>query len=213
MSENEAVALPFEQRVWDELSRIDVSDHADQLPKTQKRPAVSYLAWHKAWAILKRRFPASTYSHRPDIIHGDGTMEVEVDVIISYNGTETMFTNARLGVMDNWFGPIANPNAREINDARQRALVKALAFAGLGLNLWSDSAIPVGKIEDPISPDQYDHLMELIKTSESDLPRFLKWCDVDDLAEMPFSRYSSAVGLLEAKIRRMVTNLDKGDES
>jgi hypothetical protein len=206
----EETKVPFEQQVWDKLSRIDVSEHSDRLPKTGKRPEITYLAWHRAWMLVKRAFPATTYSHRPDLIHQDGTVEVEVDVIISYNGTETMFTNARLAVMDNWFNPINNPTARQINDSRQRALVKALAFAGLGLNLWGDDVVPVGVLNDPITDDQLALLEELVEKSESDREKFLKWCEVERLEDLPFERFRSARGLLEAKIRRL--SKEKDDE-
>jgi hypothetical protein len=205
MNKTELASLPFEQRVWETLSRLDVTDHCDQLPKTKKRPAVSYLSWHKAWMLVKRNFPASTYTHKPDVFHGDGTVEVEVDVYIAetIGGSEQMFTNARLAVMNNWFDAIQNPNAREINDSRQRALVKALAFAGLGLNLWGEDIIPVGKLDDPINEKQYEALKGLIEVTETNEEKFLEWCDVDDLADLPFERFSSAHNLLQAKHRRM----------
>lgn len=200
----EQVAVPFEQHVWDVLSRVDVADHIDKLPKTGKRPAVSYLPWHKAWMLTIRKFPASTYSHAPDIIHSDGTMEVEVNVNISFNGAEHRFINARLAVMDNYFNAIPNPNARSINDSRQRCLVKALAFAGLGLNLWADgSIIPVGKLSDPITAKQYDELKALIEQTDTDEVKFLEWCEVDALEELPFERFGSAYNLLRAKAARM----------
>ena len=192
----------FSEEVWDVLSRIDITEHIDTIPATGKRPQISYLSWSRAWTLLKRNFPGSTYAHRQDIIHPDSTVEVEVDVVIS-NGTEQQFTNARLGVMDNWFNPIANPTARQTNDARQRALVKALAFAGLGLNLWGDSMIPVGTLDDPISFDQLAVLNDLIASTETDLDNFLNWVGVDTLEEMPFERYGSALKLLEAKARNI----------
>jgi hypothetical protein len=199
-------ALPetFEQKVWGTLSRIDVTEHANQLPATGKRPPISYLAWHKAWMLVKRKFPGTTYSHRADVHHPDGTVEVEVDVNISdVVGSNNMFTNARLAVMDNYFNPISNPTARQINDARQRALVKALAFAGLGLNLWGEDVIPVGKLDDPINEEQFAALSELIEKSETDIEKFLVWCGVDSLIDLPFERFRSARGLLEAKLRRI----------
>lgn len=205
MNKTELQSLPFEQRVWETLSRIDVGDHIDHLPQTKKRPAVSYLAWHKAWMLVKRHFPASTYTHKPDVVHPDGTVEVEVDVYIAekIGGTEQMFTNARLGVMNNWFDAIPNPNARDVNDSRQRCLVKALAFAGLGLNLWGSDMVPVGRLDDPINEDQYNTLIELIEKSESNPDKFLAWCEVEDLKDLPLDRFRSAVGLLEAKVRRV----------
>jgi len=192
----------FNEEVWDILSRIDVAPHTDTLPATKKRPEIGYLSWSRAWMLLKRNFPGSTYAHRPDIHHLDTTVEVEVDVVIMDSGPETQFTNARLGVMDNWFNPIANPTARQINDSRQRALVKALAFAGLGLDLWADSAVPVGRLDDPISFDQVEFLQALIISTDTSEHTFLNWCEVENLVDLPVERYTSAISLLEAKARR-----------
>jgi hypothetical protein len=193
----------FSEEVWDVLSRIDIIDHIDVIKSKGKRPDISYLSWSRAWTLTKRKFPASTYSHRSDLIHSDGTVEVEVDVIISRDATENQFTNARLGVMDHFFNPIPNPTARQVNDSRQRALVKALAFAGLGLNLWGDSMIPVGTLDDPITAAQHELLSDLIEKTETDIPKFLDWCQCDDLLELPFEKFGSAKGLLEAKYARI----------
>lgn len=204
MNDKDKASLPFEQRVWDVLSKTDVTEHSDSLPQTGKRPAVSYLPWHKAWLLVKRNFPATNYSHGPDIHHPDGTVEIEVDLVIAeQTGGEAVYSNSRLAVMDNRFGPITNPTARQINDGRQRCLVKALAFAGLGLNLWGDDIIPVGVLDDPISDDQYAVLEELVAQTETDRHTFLNWCGVDNLGDLPFEKFRSARGLLEAKLRRM----------
>ena len=201
--------LSFSEEVWDVLSRIDITEHIDTIKATGKRPDISYLSWSRAWTLLKRNFPGSTYAHSQDLIHPDSTVEVEVDVVIQAAGPETQFTNARLGVMDNWFNPIANPTARQTNDARQRALVKALAFAGLGLNLWGDSMIPVGTLDDPISFDQLTVLSDLMDSTETDQKSFLIWAGVTALEDMPFERYGSALKLLEAKARNIAAENKK----
>jgi hypothetical protein len=192
----------FAKTVWDELSRLDVSDHIDVIESTGKRPEISYLSWSKAWTLLKAKFPGSTYAHRPDLWHPDDTVEVEVDVVISDGSSNTMFTNARLGVMDFYFGPIKNPSARDINDARQRALVKALAFAGLGLNLWQDSSIPVGRIEDLVSPEQVTEISDLIEKAEPDLDRFFAWLGCDNVETIPYRKFNQCVAELKRKIAR-----------
>lgn len=206
--ESKDVPVSFEQRVWDTLSRIDVSNHVSYLEATAKRPEVSYLPWHKGWALLKRKFPASRFHYEDDIHHNDGTMEVGVNVTIreESDGTDAVFAYARLPVMNHRFFAIENPNARDINDARQRCLIKALAFAGLGLNLWSDSIIPVGKMEDPVSVEQYGILVDMVEKTETDMEKFIEWCEVEDLKDLPYERYQSALSLLEAKLRRMNRN-------
>jgi len=195
----------FAEEVWETLSRIDCETHMDYIEATAKRPQIGYVAWHKAWMLVKRNFPASTYSHKPDLWHPDTTVEVEVDVMITGPNVTAgghVYTNARLAVMDMWFNPIANPTARQINDARQRALVKALAFAGLGLNMWGDDNVPVGKLDDPISYQQLEVLTDLIAKTETNDATFLNWCDCESLDQLPVERFASALGLLEAKLRR-----------
>ena len=191
----------FEEEVWSTLSRTDVSDHIKWLEASEKRPAIDYLPWHAAWYLAKRKFPASTFRYLPDTVYADGTVEVEVEVTIR-RGEDSITMSVRLPVMNMHFSPITKPTSRQLNDSRQRCLVKALAFHGLGLNLWSESSVPVGRLEDPISPEQYAMLTDLIKSTDTDEDKFLDWCDVKELKDLPYERYHSAVALLEAKARR-----------
>lgn len=194
----------FAHEVWDTLSRIDVSEHTDWIEATAKRPEIAYIAWHTAWSLLKRKFPASTYAHEDDIRHPDGTVEVELCVYISKDDNSgSQDTNARLSVMDNWMNPIANPTAREVNDSRQRVLVKALAYAGLGLTLWSGDSTPIGTLDDLIDDDQLALIVDLIEKSETNEESFKKWADkIENLSDMTQERYPSARSLLEQKIVR-----------
>ena len=198
---DEIIPMPFAQEVWEVLSDTDVMIHAKQLEATKGRPAISYLPWHKTWLLLKRAYPASQYAHQPDLIHHGGTVEVQVDLRIQAE-LEGAFvlSMARLPVMDFRYNAIIEPNARELNDARQRCLVKACAFAGLGLNLWSESPLPVGKLDEPITTKQFSTLTALIEKSGTDEELFAEWCECD-LSELPQERYVSAKALLEAKIR------------
>jgi hypothetical protein len=203
--EPESTYISFAEEVWDTLSRIDCAEFTGTLEKTAKRPEIDYLPWHSAWMLLKRKFPASTFLYEDDLRHPDGTVEVGCVVKIAYCGLPGSFsvpTYARLAVMDNWMNPIANPTARQVNDSRQRVLVKALAFAGLGLNLWSKDSFPVGTLEDPISDDQVEMINDLIEKSGTITKTFLKWCGADEVKSIQLEKYNSAISLLEAKIRR-----------
>ena len=197
----------FAEEVWDTLSRIDVSDHIGTLSGKnkageQKRPDVDYLPWHKAWVLLKRAFPASTYFHSRDIIHPDDTVEVEVEVSICKDGGEIQLCTARNSVMNNYMQAIVNPNARDVNDSRQRCLVKALAFAGLGLNLWSHDMAPVGTLDDPVDDEQVALITDLLEKTDTNEESFLKWCGCETIVDIPQERYPSARSLLESKLRR-----------
>ena len=190
----------FAQEVWDTLSKLDVADHVQELPKTGKRPAIQYLPWHSAWYLLKRNFPASTYHHEPDLHHLAESVEVEVKLFISGIGTEVVTSSARLPVMDSRFNAILSPDARAINDSRQRCLVKACAFAGLGLNLWTDSAMPVGKLADPINSKQVKIIDGLIERAGLDIDLFLEWLGVDAVEYIPHEAYAKAKVMLESKL-------------
>ena len=199
--------MTFAKEVWDTLSRIDVSPHVEHMAFGGTGKGMSYVPWHKAWLLLKRHYPASTYRHLPDTIHSDGTMEVEVEVDIRSSGPvageldmDYVTTNARLAVMDNKFKAIPNPNARDINDNRQRCLVKALAFMGLGLSLWdAGSTVPVGTLSDPVNAKQLGKITRLIADSGSDTELFLKWAGVDKLDQLPVEKFDQAVAMLTAK--------------
>lgn len=204
-TENKQEKAPehFAEKVWNTLAKIDVADHCAKLEATKKRPAITYLPWHKAWMLTKRKFPASEFQYEDDLIHHGGSVEVGVRVMIRERvDGEYVLAYARLAVMDFHFNAILDPNAREKNDARQRCLVKALAFAGLGLNLWSESPMPVGRLSDPISHKQVKTLEDLIEKSETDMEFFLEWCECE-LDELPKERYASAYNLLVAKLNKL----------
>ena len=190
--------------VWNTLSRIDVVPFVEHI-RIESGRSLSYVPWHKAWMLVKRIFPGATYCHGEDIVHPDGTMEVEVYVHFHGDSDDPdMFrTYARLPVMDNKYRSIPNPNARDINDSRQRCLVKALAFAGLGLSLWdAGSTVPVGTLTDPITDAQRTTLMNLIEASGADVDNFYRWAEISEVSELPQEKYQSAVALLKAKLAK-----------
>ena len=200
---NDTVDVGFAQEVWDALSKLDVKPHVMELEATSKRPAIDYLPWHKAWLLLKREYPNSSFEYGDDIEHRGGSVEVEVRLMIQrVHGEGEVFSMCRLAVMNFGFSAITDPNARERNDARQRCLVKACAYAGLGLDLWSESPVPVGRFNDPISAKQLATLQKLIEDSKTDPEFFEEWCECP-LEELPIERYPSAFGLLTAKLKKV----------
>ena len=188
----------FAHSVWNTLSKIDVTPYVQYMRSTGGRPALRYLPWHEAWRLTKSRFPASWFAYKADITHPDHTMEVEVTVYIS-DGEGTFEQSCRLGVMDNKYRAVVDPHARDINDSRQRALVKALAFCGLGLNLWSDSDVPVGLQGETVTEEQACEISALIDRTGSDLTKFLDWAGVEDIESMSYEQYQLAVKKLKQK--------------
>ena len=123
--------LTFKE-IWDTLHNVDVSEY------TEEKMNLTYLSWARAWMLLMEHYPEAIYSFVdydgiPYRTLPDGTAEVITQVQIG-NHLRSM----SLPVMDYKNNPVVNPNARQVNDNRQRCLVK---------NLESDE--PVVVIEQP----------------------------------------------------------------
>lgn len=134
--------------IFETLSKIDVSKYVDK--KDGKKP-LAYLSWASAWGLVKEHYPQANYkiAEFPEFIktqngwvptgrnvdyrQTDAGYEVEATVEI-----EGEQYSSKLFVMDNRYNAIrVNVSYFDINKTQQRALVKALAFAGLGLNIYA----------------------------------------------------------------------------
>jgi len=116
---------------WKDLSGIDVGN------KIEKKGRFSYLSWSWAWQQVKDKYPEATFEILEDVVFPDGTREVRVSVTI-----EELTHMMWLPVMDHSNKAIQNPNARQINDARMRCWVKAIALHGLGLYIYAGEDVP-----------------------------------------------------------------------
>lgn len=67
-------------------------------------------------------------------------VEVEATVY-GFDDPKEMYSS-KLFVMDYKNQPVMNPTIAEINKTQQRALVKALAYAGLGLDVYAGEDLP-----------------------------------------------------------------------
>ena len=195
----------FLSEIWGKLSRIDVGDQIETatIPtKAGKEYSYQYLSWSWCWTTLMSVYPESRFKILPDEKFDDGTVMVNVQVIIIDQGRKASRT-MYLPVMDRKNNGIQNPGARFINDTRMRCLVKCLALFGLGLDLWAKSDIPVGSIGDPLDESQAELLRGLYDRLESDAQKsFLVWADVDDISSIHKSKYQAARKALERKIRQ-----------
>lgn len=141
--------------VFETLSAVDISDHVDQ------KMGLSYLSWAWAWNAVKRIYPDTptpkVTKYQEMILLNDGSFQmtdrqvpylttprgtsVEVTVTIAGNNyTQSLF------VMGHKNQTVVNPDQAEINKTIQRCTVKALAMAGLGLNLYAGEDLPMGDI-------------------------------------------------------------------
>lgn len=123
---------------WKTLSALNVNDDKE------KKGRFDYLSWAHAWKHVKNNTENANYELLEDIVYPDNSREVRCSVTI--DGVTHM---AWLAVMDNNNRAIKNPDARAINDARQRCFVKAIAMHGLALYIYQGEGLPDAPDEKP----------------------------------------------------------------
>lgn len=132
--------------IWATLSKIS-SDSVS----TEKFGGITYVKWMAAHAIMMKHFPQYTWEFLQDE-HGkhthffpDKTCEVRCRVAI---GDISHVTTLPVYGKSNTAQP--NPNAHQVNTAKQRCRVKALAEFGLFHHMWSD--LPLEEPDAPPTP-------------------------------------------------------------
>ena len=124
------------------LNAIDCSKHVE------KKGKFSYLSWAWAWAYVKEKYPTATFEKHifrdnqdnplPFMRDTKGHTYVAVTVTIDgLSHTEIHY------VMDHKNQSVVHPDGGQVNKALQRCLVKAIAFHGLGLNVYAGEDLPM----------------------------------------------------------------------
>lgn len=138
--------------VFETLSNIDVSGHVEQ------KMNLSYLSWAWCWSTLKGIYPDTPTpeitKYQEMVIDKDGyhLTDRKVPYLTTPTGTMVEVTvtiegndyKQSLYVMDNRNKVVINPNQGQIYKTTQRCTVKAIAMAGLGLNLYAGEDLPMG---------------------------------------------------------------------
>ena len=129
--------------IWKKMSGIDVSDFVKSRGVGNR--TLSWIPWSDCLALLQAHYPNFEYEFFPVTLYPDGSAEVGCEVAIG-----DVSRRVDLPVMDHKFNAIvagagSSPSSRDINDARWRAFVKAVAIlTGLGFQLYRDgSGVPV----------------------------------------------------------------------
>lgn len=143
--------------VFEILSEVDTSNHVE------KKMNLSYLSWAWAWNTLKRMYPdtpvpeATLYQEM--LLDKDGNWKLtdrKVPYLTTPRGTTVEVTvtiegtpyKQSLYVMDNRNKVVINPDMGQINKTTMRCIVKAIAMAGLGLNLYAGEDLPMGNVNE-----------------------------------------------------------------
>jgi hypothetical protein len=132
------------------LSRKDVSEGVEQ------KGGLDFLSWAYAWNVVSEEYDDANFYFADPVTFHDGTMMVKAVCIVDGKQMEQT-----LPVMDNRNRAIANPDARAISDAQQRALVKCLSLYGVGIGLY------LGKVKHVIEATQYEKAKAFIDSEDS----------------------------------------------
>lgn len=116
--------------IWDDLSKIDVTQYAER-----KGGGGGFNPLYIPWAVVHHILMTKYAGHYDRTDHDleilpDGTGIVSVTINI--RGVEQ---TAKLAVMNHKFAAVVC-DSRNVQDAYQRAFVKAAGLHGLGLQLW-----------------------------------------------------------------------------
>ena len=200
---------PFKQ-----LAAIDVSPYVEQKGK------FTYLSWPYAVAQLRLADPEARWEVRrfdglPYLVTEIGYF-VEVAVIV-----QGLTLSQIHPVLDGRNKPITQPTVFDINTSIQRALVKAIALHGLGLNVYAGEDLPThieegGEVltkptdHDPspvttivgrITEKQLKYIQHLISVTGSDTESLLAYFGFESLESIPRNDASRVISALETKKR------------
>lgn len=128
--------------VFQRLSEIDVSH------MTERKGQFTYLSWTHAWKAVKDNYPDAVFvktvytdnqnNQLPFMRDTKGNTWVGVAVSIEGITVEEVFP-----VLDNRNKAMQFPDSFSVNTAHQRCLTKALAYHGLGINVYAGEDLPM----------------------------------------------------------------------
>jgi len=162
-----------ELSVWETLTAVDCRD------KHAKKGKFTYLSWPWAWERVKKIYPDATFVKHvyenglPYLKDEEGYAYVQVSVTIKNQTYTEVFA-----VLSGSNQSIKNPNSFDVNKAFQRALVKTLAYHGLGHYIYAGEDLPEGvkepeeetpqqkteAVEPELPQEQYTEPTEIQKT-------------------------------------------------
>lgn len=154
--------------VFQTLANVDVGEQVEQ------KGRFDYLSWPWAWSYVKSKYPTATFEKHifrdnqdnPLPFMRDTKGHTYVAVTVTIEGiahTEIHY------VMDHKNKSIVHPDGGEVNKALQRCLVKAIAFHGLGLNIYAGEDLPVMDVEETIKANKsnVDTIVASFKAAEN----------------------------------------------
>ena len=189
--------------VWQTLSSFDVSE------EVKKKGKFDYLSWTWAWAYVKQHYPDATFEKHifrdnqnnplPFMRDTKGHTYVAVTVTIeNIAHTEIHY------VMDHKNQSVVHPDGGQVNKALQRCLVKAIAFHGLGINVYAGEDLPLSENESDAG--EQDDAKEII------ISGFAAAKTVDEIDGL-WKANASVINSLNKQRKSAVTNAFKKEKT
>ena len=205
-----------EQHLFKQLAAIDVSHYVE------KKGQFNYLSWPYAVAQLRLADPQASWEVRrfDDKPYLMTELGYFVEVAVTVQGLTLSQIHP---VLDGRNQPIIQPTPFDINTSIQRALVKAIALHGLGLNVYAGEDLPthieegVGPLTKPtktprvesirptsggaVTEKQLSYIKHLLQVTDSDVDSLLSYFGFDSLESIPRADASRVIKALESKKR------------
>ena len=189
--------------VWQTLSSFDVSE------EVKKKGKFDYLSWTWAWAYVKQHYPDATFEkhifrdnqNNPLPFMRDTKGHTYVMVTVTIEGIAHSEIHY---VMDHKNQSVVHPDGGQVNKALQRCLVKAIAFHGLGINVYAGEDLPLSENESDAG--EQDDAKEIIVSS------FAAAKTVDEIDGL-WKSNASVINSLNKQRKSAVTNAFKKEKT
>lgn len=189
--------------VWQTLSSFDVSE------EVKKKGKFDYLSWTWAWAYVKQHYPDATFEKHIFRDNQDNPLPFMRDVkghtYVAVTVTIEGIAHTEIHyVMDHKNNSVAHPDGGQVNKALQRCLVKAIAFHGLGINVYAGEDLPLSESDD--DADEQETIKDRI------ISGFANAQTVDDIDGV-WKSNASQIGTLTKQRKSAVTNAFKKEKT
>jgi len=149
---------PTKKEIWETLSKVNVNKYL------VKKGKFDYLPWGDAWHMLMFHYPDASFKNHlnkddyPCFYDPQGRGMVRVTVAIGgfEHSEDYMVTNYSNKV-------IQNPDPAQVNNCLKRALVKCMAYFGLGSYLYNqEDMTEEGEVMEVVDEEDRIALIEVI---------------------------------------------------
>ena len=121
-------------------SSFDVLSSVSVKSKVQNKAGLSYLSWSNALRELLKKYPNAAWDFAS--YEGLPYLKTETGYYVACTVTVKAISRTQMmPVLDHRNKVVSAPDAAQVNKSQMRALTKAIALHGLGLELWAGEDI------------------------------------------------------------------------